>query len=360
MIDDAIVIDAVCHAFNLEPSNHAAGRYSEAVSDILARVRMAQPPGYRIPPERSLRDTTVDEMANLAFLESGTDFGVFHVLPLNAYKDGLVSLEKAVEVKKRWPQRFVVYAGVDPLQKEKALDEFERQVELLDPIGLKLYPNSWGPGPDEVRAWRMDDPEVAFPLFERARKLGVRQIAIHKALPLGVVPFDDYRVGDIDRAAFAFPDLNFEIIHAGIAFGEETAWLLGRYPNVYGNLESTASWAVLAPGRFERAMATLMSVGGADTINQIIWGTGMMSHPQPAIEAFWRKFQFSAETMHAFNVPQLDAEAKRKILAGNYARMAGLDLRSISEGIKNDSFARRKREEGPFTPYSTTNAGTPS
>lgn len=33
----------------------------------------------------------------------------------------------------------------------------------------------------------MDDPEVAFPVFERARQLGIKVIAVHKALPLGPV-----------------------------------------------------------------------------------------------------------------------------------------------------------------------------
>src|SRR3546814_6907342 len=51
----------------------------------------------------------------------------------------------------------------------------------------------------------MDDPEVAFPLFERAQALGIKVIAIHKAVPLGPVPMEHYRVDDIDRALTAFP-----------------------------------------------------------------------------------------------------------------------------------------------------------
>ena len=35
-----------------------------------------------------------------------------------------------------------------------------------------------------------------------------------------------------------FPDLTFEIVHGGMAFNEETAWLLGRFPNVWVNLET--------------------------------------------------------------------------------------------------------------------------
>ena len=37
--------------------------------------------------------------------------------------------------------------------------------------------------------------------------------------------------------------MQFEIVHAGWAFNEETAFLLARYPNVWGNLPC-AYWPV--------------------------------------------------------------------------------------------------------------------
>ena len=79
------------------------------------------------------------------------------------------------------PDRFIVCAGVDPLKGQAAIEELERQVEELDPVGLKLYPNSWGA--DGVSGWHMDVPEVAFPLFDKARQLGLGVVAIHKAVP---------------------------------------------------------------------------------------------------------------------------------------------------------------------------------
>jgi predicted TIM-barrel fold metal-dependent hydrolase len=47
-------------------------------------------------------------------------------------------------------------------------------------------------------------------------------------------------VDDIEIAGM-FPQVNFEVLHPGFAFVEETAWLFARYPNVYVNLEWTAS-----------------------------------------------------------------------------------------------------------------------
>ena len=117
-----------------------------------------------------------------------------------------------------------------PIFPDQALDSLDEQVEELNPIGLKLYPNSYSA--DGVVGWHMDDPEIAFPIFERALYLGLKAVATHKAIPLGPVPMDHYRMDDIDAAAAAFPDLQFEIVHGGFAFIEETALQLARFSNV--------------------------------------------------------------------------------------------------------------------------------
>lgn len=40
---------------------------------------------------------------------------------------------------------------------------------------------------------------------------------------------------DIGGAADAFPELNFEIVHGGMAFLDETGMQLSLFPNVYVN-----------------------------------------------------------------------------------------------------------------------------
>ena len=117
--------------------------------------------------------------------------------------------------------------------------------------------------------------------------LGIRVVAIHKALPLGSVELGHYPVDDIDRAAMAFPDLAFEIVHGGIAFLEETAWQLARFDNVYVNLETTATLATTRPLAFAHALASL--IRGPKALRRIVWGTGcMVSHPRPHLENFVR------------------------------------------------------------------------
>lgn len=359
MLDNAFVIDAVAHSYDLRESNNASGRYSQAVTDLIFGAHTGlSPQGYRVPAEHFLRDWDVEETANMLFVESDYDMACHHVLALTAYRDGGSSLQKAREAKQRWPDRFLVYAGVDPMDGRAAMESLEQQVEELDPVGLKLYPNSWSA--DGVRGWLMDDPEIAFPLFEKARQLGLRVVAIHKAVPLGPVPMKYMRMDDIDAAADAFPDLAFEVVHGGMAFVEETAWQLARYPNVWVNLEVTASLTVAKPAQFTRVMAGLLDVAGPGAIDRIVWGTGAsVWHPGPPLEWFWHEFAFPPEMLEGYGLPQIDQTAKRKILGENYARLIGLDVEAAKARIADDEFAQRRREGKP-KPYATTrSAGTP-
>ena len=358
MIDGIPVIDAVIHPYNLAEEN-VRNSHARPITDIVSGGnRAVAPPGYRLPKDAYERNWTIEEVANMSFVESYADLAVYHVVPIRAFHDGICSLEKAVEAKERWPERFLFYVGVDPLEGQKAIDEMHEQVELLgNAVGLKLYPNSWV-GSDVV-GWRMDDPEIAFPFFEEALKLGLRTVAVHKAIPLGPVELTHYRVDDIDRAAMAFPTLNFEIVHGGMAFLEETAWQLARFRNVWVNLETTATMLTNRPGAFERAFAALLMHGGSRALDQIFWGTGcMVSHPRPHLESFVRRFQFSPQLRQEFGLPEIDEALHRKILAENYGRLHQLDLAARLNQIKGDEFDLRVGNgEERAAPYSTTAVG---
>ncbi|NKQ56147.1 amidohydrolase family protein [Amycolatopsis sp. K13G38] len=342
MLNEKFVIDSVVHAYNLDVSNYAVRPTADAISQMVYAVAGVNvPPDYAVAPERWIRDWDIDEVAGLLFRESATDFAVFHPTPIGAYHDGMTSVEKAAAIVRRWPSRFRTYATVDPLGGAAALAEFDRQVELLSPAGLKLYPSSWTRGYHE--GWRMGDPEIAFPFFERARHHGVRTIAIHKAIPFGDVPMESYKVDDLDAAAAAFPDLNFEIVHGGVAFVEETAWLLARFPNVWVNLEGLSFILAAKPRTFASLMLGLCSVGGPPVLDRMVWATGAMgAHPRLLLDAFDR-FQFPQDLLENSgglfsSVPQITEETKANILGRNYARMAGLDLGKLAAGAAGDEF----------------------
>jgi uncharacterized protein len=204
---------------------------------------------------------------------------------------------------------------------EQALDALEQQVEELKPVGLKLYPNSYSV--DGVIGWHMDDPGIAFPIFQRALDLGIKVIAIHKAIPLGPVPMDHYRMDDIDAAAATFSDLQFEVVHGGFAFIEETAFQLARFPNVWVNLETTSNLAVAKPAA-ERVMAGLIAQAGEAALDRLMWASGCsVLHAEPPLRWFWERFQFSEEMREREGPPEITEETKRKILGLNFLRIHG-------------------------------------
>lgn len=358
MINDKYVIDAVVHSYNLDASNHAVPRHAEGITNMIFGVVAGSGKEYELEWDQYVRDWDVDETMRTLFLETETDFAIYHPVPIGAYKDGLVAVDKAAEAVSKYPSRFLTYATVDPMEGPAAIDELERQVELLNPIGLKLYPSSWDKD-GHHRSFRMDDEKVVYPLYEKAKELGLKSVAIHKAVPLGPVPMTPYQVNDLDGAAGDHPELIFEIVHGGVAFVEETAWLLARFPNVYINLETLNIICAKRPDQFSKAILGLATVIGDHVYDRMWWGTGHMAyHARPCLEAF-DAFRFPEEDLKLAGqfgpVSQFEDEFKRKVLADNYATAMGLDLEAIKARTANDEIAKMRAEAGGLqAPWSTS------
>ena len=349
--DEVFVIDAVAHAYNVSKPN-IRNRYGTSLAGLIYGVHATwNAPEYVLPPEIFTNDTPADAVARTLFLESRTDMAVHHQLRLDSwFYDGLVGEARNREIAERWPNRFISYIGVDPTQPpEQYLADLKRLKDRLpQAVGLKLYPHQIDP----YRYWRADDPKI-MKLFEEAQKLGIKVVAIHKALPNGNVPMAPYKVDDIDLAADAFPELKFEIIHAGMAFLEETAWAVARYPNVYANLEVTSSLLYKAPGWYEEIIGFLMFWGGPQ---KILWATGsVLAHPQPLVTRMWA-MQFSDYTLNKYGLPQITAADKAMILGGSYAAMMGLDIGKLRAQVANDDFARARASHGLDAPWSNWKA----
>lgn len=364
MIGGKFVIDAVVHAYNHLPSNWADPVLGEAMVELAYHLAADPPdPQYAMSREDYLIDWQVPDVANFIFRESDTDVAVMHPLAIAAFKDGYSSVEKAAEALESYPTRFIgAYACVDPLLESKAVESIAVQAELLKPLGLKLYPTSWD-GEKPV-SWRMNDPKLIYPLYEQAQKLGINTVAVHKAVPIG--PFavgDAYNPSDIETAATDFPDLNFEIVHGGLAFLEETAWLLARFGNIAINMEIQNILVERRPRAFAEVLLGLCKVGGSDMFDRLFWGTGgTLAHNQPALEAF-EAFQFPDEMLEKAGlfkpIRQLTEQDKANMLANTFARLHGIDLEKVKAGVQNDEFAREAGAPPaqPFSTISHTNRG---
>ena len=350
MSGNTVVVNAVAHAYNLADDN-LVGETGRMVRDAFYGIHTRyNPPGARLPRQAFCTDQSAELLARTHFAESPVDLLVYHTLRLDSlFADGLCSLGKAIELTERWPDRVVTYLGVDPtLGLEVALADLARQHDALPAaIGVKLYPDQLAP----YRTFRMDDPRLMFPLYARIAEMGLRLVAVHKALPNGPVPLAPYRIDDVEGAAMHFPELNFEIVHAGMAFTTETALAIARFPNVYANLEVTTLLLAVAPRLFAETLAELLYWAGP---GKLLYSDGaLFAHPAHIAERF-AAFTLPEDLLDKYGIAQLTGSDRAAIMGGNYAAMAGLDLSGITRCQDGDEWSRRRREQGldaPFTAW---------
>jgi predicted TIM-barrel fold metal-dependent hydrolase len=323
VIGDAFVFDGVAHVFNFEKKN-ALGPPGEMFNNHLYAFHAALTPEGQtvLPAEEFLRQWTVDEIDQMVYRQSDTDMLVAMPLPLtDLFRDGLSPWEECAELARRNPDRTVFWGSVNPLEGRRALDLMERQVGEFGAKAFKFYNVRYDYG--RPFPWRMDDPQVAFPVFEKAQELGVNLIGVHKGVPLGPQPIESTQTWDMDGAAANFPDLNFVIFHVGLPFIDEVCWQLIRHPNLYASIAATINFIVRAPRQFAEVLGKLLWWCGED---KIIYGSeAPIWQPQWALEAFWN-FQLPQDLVEGYGYPQLTEQAKRKILGENLLRLHGMDL----------------------------------
>ena len=332
MIDDVFVIDAVAHAYNFNADNFVSGsrHIAEPIAQMLYHgvhggFSPRGQPRWLMKPEDFGKNIDPGRLAHAFFAESQTDFVVYHEVPLwGLFKDGGSPIAVGKAMRDRYPGRVAVYGALSPLVPGWA-ERIERLVEEDGVAGFKFYPTDIIDG--KAAAFRFDDPALMFPVIEAIARTGIKNIAVHKAMPQGPVPLEPFRPDDVAAAAAAFPDISFEIVHGGFAFLEETALLLASFPNVSVNLEGTTAFLINHPRKFAEIVGTLMLWGGDD---RIIWATGCnLLHPRPFIEAFW-SLELPQDLIEGQGFPPLTADAKRKILGLNQARLLGLDVATLA------------------------------
>lgn len=323
MIRDAFVFDCVAHVFNFDPSN-ALGDAGKMFNNHLYAFHQALTPADEphLSTEEFLREWTVEEIDRMVYEESDTDMLLAMPLPLtDMFKDGLSSWERCAELARKRPDRTVFWGSVNPLEGRKALELMEIQVKEHGAKAFKLYNVRYENG--QHFPWRMDDPKVAFPIYEKALELGVNLIGVHKGVPLGPQHVEHTTTWDMDGAAGNFPDINFVIYHVGLPFIDEVCWQLIRFPNLYASLAATVNFIVRAPRQFAEVLGKLLFWCGED---KIIYGSETpIWHPQWALRAFW-EFEIPKDLMEGYGYPQLTEQAKRKILGENLLRLHGMDV----------------------------------
>jgi predicted TIM-barrel fold metal-dependent hydrolase len=348
MIDDYLVVDGVVHGYNWTKENWAI---PEAAITSAAGAGfhkfLTKDDDSRLTEEEFLRNWGADDLEEILFLEAGVDIVAYHGTPIwDFYKDGHSDTEKGFILRERNPSRVIVYGAVNPFDGAAALDRVRYLVNERGVDGLKVYAASYHDG--MTRSQPLDDPDHAYPFIELALDLGVKVIATHKAMPFGPVRAEPYGVGDLAAPCALYPEMNFEVVHSGFAFVEDTTFLCS-FPNVWLNLEASFGLLLNAPDRFAQFFGEFLNAGAA---RKMFFATGCaLAHPLPVIEAFL-DFQMPPHLAEGYGYPLITDEIRRDVLGLNLLRLHQIDPAKRLADLAGDQWSVRRANEGGGAPYS--------
>jgi len=312
-------------------------------------------------------DLGLENFVKEIFLDSDTVMAVISGIPQRP-ADNILPVERMVETKNKinalaGSQRMVTHGLVAPNLKEANQDDMQRQREEMKIDAWKMYTGLYF-GKDQAGPWWMDDEKVAYPMFETSRKLKVKNVCVHKGLPLFGFNEEHCHPKDIRKAAADFPDLNFIIYHSGfraLANASEINvkrwkesnridWVTDlcemrkanpKLTNVYMELGSTFGHAVIVhPLLCGHILGQVLNAFGED---HVLWGTDSIwwGSPQWQIEAL-RRFEMPQELIDKFGYKPLTRQVKDKIFGLNAARVYGIDVAQQRKAIPKDYLSRLK------------------
>jgi uncharacterized protein len=324
--------------------------------------------------EPAWEDLYIANYVKEIFLDSDTSIAVITGLPAREDPQNVLPPADMVETRAAVnglarSRRLIAHGIFSPDLGRANLEAMHKQAERLKVEAWKGYPGQ--PLVPGGRGWRMDDEKVAYPTYEYSRKVGIKNICVHKGLALPDWDPENSSPADVPKAAADFPDLNFLIYHAAFKGLRDIApaaqddfktnssvpWISDlcaarkknpKMTNVYMDIGTT--FGMLAVGMPRAAAFVLGQMIDAFGEDRILWGTDSIwwGSPQWQIEAM-RRLVMPQEYIDRFGFKPLTVDVKRKIFGLNAARVYGIDPAERREALPHDAVTKLKeryRAEG--------------
>ena len=311
-----------------------------------------------------------DEFVKDVFMDSDTDLMVLSFVPSTRESEPLTIEEAFVTAriveKLEGTHRLLIHGRVNPNQKGdlEGMDELAARYPVA---AWKTY-TQWGP--DGKGFWLDDDVGIAF--IEKARKLGVRNIAIHKGLAFGPRSYEHSTCADVGRVAKRFPDVKFLIYHSGFAQDKPegpydakrtdgidalitSLQQNGVKPgsNVYAELGSTWRFLMRDPDAAAHALGKLLRHVGEDNV---LWGTDSIWYgsPQDQIQAF-RAFQIAPAFRDRYGYPEITPALRAKVFGQNALKIYPVAPDVLQKHLPKDAVSTKRAEyrERPDPTFAT-------
>jgi predicted TIM-barrel fold metal-dependent hydrolase len=293
------------------------------------------------------------------FLDSDTDMMVLSFIPSHREKE-LLTIQEADEVRRiidamEGTHRLLIHGRVNPNQE----GDLEGMDELAGRWGVSAWKcyTQWGP---DGRGFFLHDG-IGLSMIEKARALGVKNICVHKGLPLSRRSYQHSLASDVGVAARMFPDVNFLIYHSGfIADQPEGPYDPGRgegidelirsveengihrNSNVYAELGSTWRYVMRNPDMAAHVIGKLVKHIGE---NNVLYGSDCIWYgsPQDQIQAF-RTFQISDAFQEKYGYAKMTPELRAGVFGVNATRPYGIDIDEVLKRARHDAIERRRAE----------------
>ena len=163
--------------------------------------------------------------------QAGVDMAVIVAVDAETTYHYKVPNELISEAVKRYPDRFIGFAGVDPRKGLLAIDEVERSFEQLGLIGLKFLPHLTEMAPNDPRM---------YPILAKAQELNM-PVLFHTGVHFHAGARLKYcRPESLDDLAIDFPELKIIAAHFGFPWFHEAMAVAQKNANVYFNI---AGWS---------------------------------------------------------------------------------------------------------------------
>ena len=307
-------------------------------------------PGSPRGPKNFIKDVFLDsdtDMMVLSFVPSRRDSEPLTIREADAVRQMVDDLEGS--------HRLLLHGRVNPNQ----AGDIEGMDELTERWGVSAWKTytQWGP---DGRGYFLSDPDTGIPFIEKARRLGVKVICIHKGIPFGGRSYEHSLCDDVGVVAKRFPDVSFIIYHSGWVPGQpERAYepnakrdgidslvrslLDNDVPpnsNVYAELGSTWRGVMGDPDSAAHCLGKLLKYVGD---NNVLWGTDSIWYgsPQDQIQAF-RTFQIAPEFQERYGYPVITSALRAKVFGLNATKPYRISADEVLKRTSRDAIAARR------------------
>jgi len=205
---------------------------------------------------------------------------------------------------KRFPQKLIGFAGIDPTERS-AIEEIHSARNTLRLRGITISPANQDFHPADTRAMRV---------YAKAEQLGM-PIIVHpggQATEPGKLEFA--RPCLLDEVARAFPKLRLVIAQLGWPWIDETICLLGKHANVFADISGLL-------GRSWQAYNILVNVHQYGVIDKLLFGSDF---PYGAVTECIETLYSINQLAQGTNLPLIPREALRGIVERDALALLGL------------------------------------